>query len=111
MNKSLSKGHSKAQAIVDNISLQSVAQGASKFWKSVVAGASHMLTFSALTDSAEAFLCELSDDLSATFDDKNDGHIQILKKVWTALFFQKPFERNSVAWKTAGFQSALIYMI
>jgi hypothetical protein len=84
------KGAVKAQAFVDNISLESVAKGASSIWKSMLQGASNILSInnssSALSDLAENNLADLSEELSSIFSDNDSAHIHVLSSLWTELF-------------------------
>jgi hypothetical protein len=66
------KGAEKTKAFVENISLESVAKGASSIWKSMLQGASNMLSInsgSMLSDLAENNLAELAEEFSSPFSD------------------------------------------
>jgi hypothetical protein len=111
--KSISHGvKASAQSVTNNsqnITLESVAKGASSFWSAVKQTASQLQSTLSnnqpLSDISEENLAQLSEAVSVTFSDSNPAHVAALSDLWCSLFpEQGKYQRHSPVWKEAGFQ-------
>ena len=108
----IKSGVKKATASnVQNINLKTVKQGASTVWNSFLSTATQLqqnwiqaANTSMLSDASEENLSRLSEDLAIVYTDNNSEHVQLLKDMWSALFSNESFERETAKWKDAGFQ-------
>ena len=98
---------------VQNIS-HGLTSGAMSMWSNMkaataqVANSLNMNTAaSELTDQSEEILAFYSELLSTNYNDKNPQHLPILQDLWAVLFPgpSNKFQRDSMRWKDAGFQT------
>ena len=107
INKLIPKGMQKMTKAVAQNSFQTVSSGVSSLWNNIKASAqTFMQQPSLLSDTSEERLAELSEDLSATYEDHNSEHSKLMKEMFNVMFPQKPYTRNSLIWKEGGWQKA-----
>jgi len=107
INKLIPKGVQKMTKAVAQNSYQTVTSGVSSLWNNIKNTAqTFMQQQSLLSDISEERLAELSEYLSTTFEDHNTEHVKLMKEMFSVMFPSKPYNRNSLLWKEAGWQKA-----
>jgi len=98
------------------LGMKSVAVGATSIWNnlktigaSIQSGINIIATAappSAMSDQTEEVLASLCDDISVAFKTASKEHVDLLRKLWKALFVdsEESFSLASPQWREAGFQ-------
>lgn len=102
----------KSSTAAVNINLNTVKTGATSIWNKMKATAAHLqqqaasvASDAAIAKSANDMLMLLAKDLSTTFSDSSQFHVQLLGRLWEVQFPDRgPFQRTSAVWKLAGWQ-------
>jgi hypothetical protein len=96
----------KKQSIViaNSKAVKDVASKATSLWNNV-RGSIFQSTSNQLSDTAEANLNQLCEDISSLFNEFDSTHSKLLADMWLGLFPNDPYQRHSAKWKEAGWQS------
>ncbi len=57
-----------------------------------------------LSAQATENLTDLASKLSSSFNEKNPQHLSVMQKMFTVMFPDQPYARDSAVWKQAGWQ-------
>ena len=98
-----------------DMGMKSVAVGATSIWNnlktigaSIQSGINTITTLpnTAMSDQTEEVLAALGEDVSVTFKSANKEHVDLLRKLWKALFVdcKESFSLTAAQWREAGFQ-------
>lgn len=101
-----------AKSVNLNAVTSAATSGATNIWKAVTAAAQHIQQVTVATTGADSTLpIETSGNLdilanyvSSKFDETNNDHVQLVQRLWKAMFPTQPYQRTSPIWKQAGFQ-------